>query len=139
MFSAAACLLFTLATQPIEAVAVNILTLACRGQVTSSLGPLKPFTEQSTATLIVNLTDRSVSLEGNVVPFTGANDVHIEFGGTYNYEHRQLRTSATLSGQLNRISGAFIANRILTFESHASKYTENYYYNMLCKPARPAF
>jgi hypothetical protein len=139
MFNAAACLLFNLATQHKEAVATNILTFACQGQVTSTLGPLKPFNEQDTVRLTVNLTDKTVSLEGKVVPFIRADDVHIEFAGTYKYEHTRLRSSATLHGRLNRISGALVANRILTFESHASKYIENYTYKMVCKPSKTLF
>ena len=116
-----------------EAVANDILTFVCRGQVTIALGPLEPFNKQDTVGLIVNLADRTVSFEGDAVPFIQADDVHIEFGGENKYEHTRFRNSATVHGQLDRISGALIVQRFLTFESHHSKYLENYNYKMQCK------
>lgn len=127
------CLLGMLATQRMEAAANDILTFGCRGQVTVALGPLEPFSNQDTVGLIVNLTDRTVSFGGDVVSFIQVDDVHIEFGGEIKYEHTRFRSSANVHGQFDRISGALVVQRFLTFESHGSKHLENYDYKMQCK------
>jgi hypothetical protein len=127
------CLLGMLATQRMEAAAKDIFTFGCRGQVTIALGPLEPFSKQDTVRLIVNVPDRTVSFEGDVVPFIQADDGHIKFGGENKYEHTRFHSSATVHGQFDRISGALVVHRFLTFESYGSKHLENYDYKMQCK------
>jgi hypothetical protein len=131
--TAFACLIVFLATQRTDAAATTLLKLSCKGEITTTFEALyRTIKEKDAVGVIVNLTKRTVSLDGDVVPFTQADETTVYFGGTI--KDAQSDLSSEVHGHLDRISGAFAAMRLL---SRRSSIYESYGYKMVCKPAKP--
>jgi hypothetical protein len=135
LFSAATfpCLSILAATQSAQA-ETTLLSFTCRGEISTALEVTQPATkEQDTIGLVINLTNRTVSLEGDTVPITSVDDVIVYFGGRD--KDAQFGISSNVVGQLDRVSGALIVSRNLSGKSSLALYN----YKMLCKPTKRLF
>jgi hypothetical protein len=109
--TAIALLPLLLAGRGAQAVEATVITLSCDG--TTTLGDAKPEPFNKIG-VVVNFAEHTVSFLGYVVPITSVDAANVSFEGQVKTSSFGTTLSMTVSGSVDRVTGAMTATTLTT-------------------------
>jgi hypothetical protein len=130
-FAAFALLPALLAWNCAQAAESTTIMLACDGKVTNLKTPDAKPDPVNKLGVVVNFAEHNVSFAGYVVPITSADAANVSFEGEVQSRSLGITLSVSVSGTVDRVTGAFDATTLTTVTAMQ--------WELYCKPATRLF
>jgi len=120
-----------LAWQQAQAAEATVITLSCNGNVTDGKSVDAKPDPVNKLGVVVNFAEQNVSFAGYVVPISRVDAANVTFEGEVKGVAFGLSLSTTVSGMVDRVTGAMTA----TTQTQSTMLN----WDLLCKPANRLF